>query len=379
MPHEIRDYAGDDIICRQGEAADRLYVLRRGQVLIRVNVGVAAPDDSQIRRDGVEVGRVAGDGELIGEGGVFRARRAASILAGPGGVTLEHIAIGADGLRRVLLERPALALKLCRSLAQRLKDVTERVRDLAVAAEAFGRHTEQLAMQFCELVRRAVQLAGESPGLLALAEGFTEHQIYLKGHAIEQQRRETAVFFNKAAQQRRAGAIRLETGEVLCQEGAVGRDLYLVREGRLEVVSAGSAIGVIGPDETAGEIAVLLKEAPMRTATLRASAPTALLCISGARFYELVETDAAPLVPIARSLTSRLDLTNRLFCRGGYALVGPSAGEGEVAGSEIFSAFADALSEWPEANDLCRKARSLAARAARADEELTRRLRAAEA
>lgn len=65
--------------------------------------------------------------------------------------------------------------------------------------------------------------------------------------------------------------VRLGTGDVLCEQGAEGRELYLLLDGVLEVLVDGNQVAEVAPGAVLGERALL--EGGKRTATLRAVTP----------------------------------------------------------------------------------------------------------
>jgi hypothetical protein len=63
----------------------------------------------------------------------------------------------------------------------------------------------------------------------------------------------------------------LETGQTLVEQGSVGRDLYLLLDGALDVEVDGRVMGQLGAGATVGERALF--EGGTRTSTLRAATP----------------------------------------------------------------------------------------------------------
>jgi MFS family permease len=76
----------------------------------------------------------------------------------------------------------------------------------------------------------------------------------------------------------------LEAGEVLIDEGASSDDVYLIREGKIEVSKNGDRVTVLGRGEVVGEIAAL--RGVTRTATARALTDVSALGFAGPRFVE---------------------------------------------------------------------------------------------
>jgi hypothetical protein len=77
---------------------------------------------------------------------------------------------------------------------------------------------------------------------------------------------------------------RLEAGETLVEQGEIGRDVYLLLDGVLDVEVDGEAVGQVGPGAIVGERAVV--EGGERTATLRGVTPCRVAVLSMDRFDE---------------------------------------------------------------------------------------------
>jgi NADH:quinone reductase (non-electrogenic) len=78
-----------------------------------------------------------------------------------------------------------------------------------------------------------------------------------------------------------------EPGEVIVRQGQVGRELFLIKQGEVEVLAAEHTVARLGARAVFGERA-LLEDTP-RTATVRASAPVDVLVLSRGDFRALVQ------------------------------------------------------------------------------------------
>lgn len=106
----------------------------------------------------------------------------------------------------------------------------------------------------------------------------------------------------------RAGEELFEAGEVLCHEGEIGDSVYLLIEGRTEVVKQQGEqeirLGINGPGECVGEMAVL-DPAP-RFATVRAlDTPVRVLSVEGEEFRRLLGGDAMTALSVMRLMIQR--------------------------------------------------------------------------
>jgi Cyclic nucleotide-binding domain len=87
---------------------------------------------------------------------------------------------------------------------------------------------------------------------------------------------------------------RLETGEVLVEQGDTGTDVYLLFDGVLMVEIDGNPVTELGPGAVVGEMALL--EGGRRTATLRAVTPCRIAVVAG----DQLDRDALAEVARAR-------------------------------------------------------------------------------
>lgn len=112
-----RAYQDGEVLCRQGEPGDCLFVIQEGEF------EVVREDDGR-----ETVIRVAGKDELLGEMAIFdRAPRSATVRArGPGrALTLDK----RNFLKRIN-EDPSLAFRIIQTMSQRIREVTSRAAEL---------------------------------------------------------------------------------------------------------------------------------------------------------------------------------------------------------------------------------------------------------
>ncbi len=116
-------YQDGEVICRQGERGDVLYVVQEGQLEV-------------VREEGGKetLLRVAGQHELLGEMGVFDgAARSATVRAR--GVARVLTLDKRNFLRR-LNEDPTLAIRVIETMARRVRDLSKQVVELKAALAA---------------------------------------------------------------------------------------------------------------------------------------------------------------------------------------------------------------------------------------------------
>ena len=102
---------------------------------------------------------------------------------------------------------------------------------------------------------------------------------------------------------RLATGVDIPAGRVLCVQGAVGAEFFVILRGSAWVERCGNRIAYLGPGEAFGEIALLSRAGgSQRTATVVAADPMTVLVFSRAEFNTLIRS-----VPtVARRLQERV-------------------------------------------------------------------------
>jgi MFS superfamily sulfate permease-like transporter len=115
-----RHFLAGEALCREGDAADRLWLLTKGAVSVRM----AVPDRPDVRVGSLAMGTVVGEMALLGTG-----RRSASVVADDEVACYE---LDESAFRALLDEHPRLASKilanLAREMARRVRITSEYLR-----------------------------------------------------------------------------------------------------------------------------------------------------------------------------------------------------------------------------------------------------------
>lgn len=122
-------------------------------------------------------------------------------------------------------------------------------------------------------------------------------------------------------------------GDTVFREGDLGTEMYIVQEGRIEIVKTVSGVdkplATLEKGDFFGEMSIL-EELP-RTATARAETAAKLIEINGSTFDKMLRTNPEIAVRMMRKLSRRLRETDRLlqvaFAASGQAAPPQSASE----------------------------------------------------
>src|ERR1700688_460703 len=109
-----------------------------------------------------------------------------------------------------------------------------------------------------------------------------------------------------------------DVDDVIFEEGSTGRELFVVLDGRIDIVKMNGAsktlIVTLGKGEFFGEMAVI--DGSARSATAISSAPnTRVMRINHARFVYLVSQQPAFALMVMDALSKRLRASNALTFR----------------------------------------------------------------
>ena len=102
-------------------------------------------------------------------------------------------------------------------------------------------------------------------------------------------------------------------GEIVFRQGSEGDCMYVIMEGRVEVVSESNGnsvrIAVLEKGDFFGEMAIFQKEA--RTATIRTLTDTRLLTVDKKAFLSRIEEDPSLAFRIVETLSRRITKVNQ--------------------------------------------------------------------
>jgi CRP/FNR family cyclic AMP-dependent transcriptional regulator len=96
----------------------------------------------------------------------------------------------------------------------------------------------------------------------------------------------------------------LEAGTVLCREGDLGHEFFVIVEGETEITKKGRKLANRSGGDFVGEIA-LLEEVP-RTATVKAKTPLRVFVLTSRDFRHLLEESPQVERKVLRALAKRV-------------------------------------------------------------------------
>jgi CRP-like cAMP-binding protein len=109
-----KSYSDGEVITRQGDVGDCMYVIQQGKVQILVE------------KDGVEtLLRVANEGEFLGEMAIFDHEERSATLRALGEARL--LTIDKKNFLKRIHNDPSLAFRLVQTMSKRVRDLSDQV------------------------------------------------------------------------------------------------------------------------------------------------------------------------------------------------------------------------------------------------------------
>jgi CRP-like cAMP-binding protein len=102
----------------------------------------------------------------------------------------------------------------------------------------------------------------------------------------------------------------LPAGYVLMREGGLGRDMFVVMSGSLEISRGGEHVADIGPGEFVGEMAALTRTS--RNATVTATTPVRVLHVDGRSMPSVIDSTAGIATRMLPIVAQRVE-SNRVL------------------------------------------------------------------
>ena len=135
---------------------------------------------------------------------------------------------------------------------------------------------------------------------------------------------------------RRGYALEFKAGEYVFREGELGLEMYIINEGKVEILNhvgdEEQILAVLEKGDFFGEMSVL-EDLP-RAATARAATDVRLLQINGSTFDQLLQGNPEIAVRMMRKLSRRLRETDEMI-KSLLGFIAPDRGQMRVLGLDV--------------------------------------------
>jgi len=102
--------------------------------------------------------------------------------------------------------------------------------------------------------------------------------------------------------------LEVQPGRVLCKEGEIGREFFVLVDGKVQVIRKGRRVATLTGGDFVGEIS-LVTELP-RTATVTAETPVRLFVLTSREFHAVLDRNPKVERKVLRALARRLAETS---------------------------------------------------------------------
>jgi CRP/FNR family cyclic AMP-dependent transcriptional regulator len=129
MPEGVlgKEYGDGEVICRQGEPGDRMYVVQAGKAeVLHEEDGIEEP-----------VGRLEA-GDIFGEMAIFERQPRAATVRARG--TMRVLTLDKRGFLRHIHEDPSLAYRILQQMSHRIRSLDAELSRLRARSEEHARH-----------------------------------------------------------------------------------------------------------------------------------------------------------------------------------------------------------------------------------------------
>lgn len=302
---QTKSYDTGRVICREGESAECLFILKKGRVAVEVSGEGLRP---------VVVASIVDPGAIVGEAGLFLGRRTATLRAIDDDTRLQEVPFEKGGIQKLIEQRPDTGYKLCHSLALRLRNLSEKMRSVSEATQTVHLLYDSLALSFRGLVNSIARAVEHDRTLRNVLEVAMNTGPYADAQRLRDKIKSNQSLFAKALGKKTGSTVDLAPGGVLLRQGELGRVAYLIEEGAADVYIGGHQVATVSAGELVGVTALLLPNPVPGTSTFVASEGARVVAISSADFESMAKSSPEFLFTLAESLCRRIESTNMMAC-----------------------------------------------------------------
>ncbi len=320
----IRDYDENEVLCRQGARADRVFLLKRGTLrsVVIPDRDIEGADDARIRR-GRDLSLYMETDLLLGVEGALLGKFTESLVAMEPTTAIE-LPLDSRAVINLVSEDSEFGLSLARFLARKLVSANRALGGAQREAARFMREFQGLCTDFYDIVQRVQDDAEGEDDVLAALNMAKRSWSYHTGESggAEVSKQNGRIMARAVEDSEAIGTQhRLKKGDLLCRRGDPGKSVYILVSGRLSVRVGEEIYGIVRPGETVGEISVLLgEEEPKRVADIQAEEPSVVGCVPGEMFPQLAKQQPKLLVNTSKLLAIRAQNMQQLMADSDGAL-----------------------------------------------------------
>ena len=263
-------FNANDVIFRQGEPSDSMYLIKSGLVGVYSNYG----------KTGHKLLSVLGKDKFFGEMGVIdNLPRSADIVAVDDS---ELIEVNAEDFPAFVAQNTSDVITILKNLSERLRKTNADLEDAEKTVKRFLDENDDVADD-------------SRNGLKAVI---------------------SAMMKRFSAKKEREPDVAYKAGEILFREGEIGSVMFRVLEGEVSVISNfreadEKVLAVLGKGATFGELAVIDKE--YRNATVVAKTDIKVMTVANSQLPHFLSSHPEEALKILRSVSAKLRNTTKKY------------------------------------------------------------------
>jgi len=308
------NFTKDQYLFQAGSDDKKLFILNKGAVKVYLKSPSSNKEYPVFTVN--EAGSILGIIEVI-----LGSKRLVSIKTADENNDFNVIDLAGKKISDTIQANPKLGLQFGINLAMRLKQTNNLLTEISNTSNAIKTHTNKLCLSYYELCEE-INKANEKykfPWLKSIYETVKMNLIYQYGNAansgkdVLEEMVEAKKEIITSVEKEDLGNIAAQTfkaGETLCEQGAIGKEMFILLDGELSVyVNNNKVAEITKKSEVIGEIAVLLglkyKTFEKRTATVKIKKDAKILIIPFDKIFEVINKDPKIIVHITKTLAER--------------------------------------------------------------------------
>jgi len=297
-----------------GQDDKKIYILTKGS--LRLFLKSSLTDNEYPLYTVAEPGAIFGIVE-----NVLSLKRILTVKSASDETDVNVIDMTGKNLTVTVQSNPKLGLQFAINLALRLKTTNAQLTSMSKILNDIRANTNNLCVQYYDICEEINQLNAkfQFPWLKAIYEQGKINLIYKYGSSAKAgkdvleemvEARKNLIGAVEKENLETSGAKVYKPGDVVCVEGEIGKEMFILLDGELSVyVNNNKVAEIIKKGEILGEIAVLLglrtKSFEKRTATVKVKKDAKILSIPFDKIFEVINKDPKVIVHIMKTLSER--------------------------------------------------------------------------
>ncbi|MCK6439336.1 MAG: cyclic nucleotide-binding domain-containing protein [Planctomycetes bacterium] len=353
MENQFQSFQDGQIVCRQNEPANDVFVLVNGKVEILVNDNIEGVPDDATLRDARSLNVIDKAGTIIGEAGVWIGARTATLIA-RGLVSLNRLPMPPAEAEAFAARRPDVGMNIASTMAARIAETEGKSKSEMETLAMLEDARDAASMDIAKVVDAlpAFATSHSDQNLMKAAEAARAHPMYR--HALKL--RETATDSSRLISDVIADALKdgiqtLNDGHTLRKSSDQPNAAFIVMEGGLDVFRGDRRVGSIRAGSIADIVPCLYGiKSGARNTELRAKGSTRVVRVPREAVADACTRSPKLLIAVLRTLASELRSANMILSGASRAL---GAVKAQLVGAtasvtELSNALLPAMEPYPK-------------------------------